>query len=244
MLEKLVAAINNTNTEVACCGYSEDSIVRTLCKEDFIFSKSSTIEIIHYLEMRQAFGIVVNKIYKKAIIDAHTIKFYPSFKFGEEMLFSLQYFRHVKSAYISSDCLYYYIHENPNAITKSKVTFSEMNFRFENVSNMFREFDNQTSSLFFAELLAKDFVYTIALLLRLYTEKKETEERQFIIKKLKKFYKENRAKNKFRTSIVAVTYQMLVYLPSRLFGIIFSLIYLTYIASVKIGLGKSRFIEK
>lgn len=244
MLEKLVVAINNANTEVACCGYTEDNKVRPLCNEDFIFSKSSTTEIVHYLEMRQAFGIVVNKIYKKAIIDTHAIKFSELIKFGEDMLFSLQYFRYVKTAYISSHCLYYYLHENPNAITKSKMTFDEMNFRFDTVTKILMYIDNNVKSALYSELLAKDFIYTIALLFRLYTEQKRTEERLEIVNKLKNFYRENRAKNKFRTLMVAGTYKMLIYLPPRLFGKIFSLIYLTYIAFVKIGLGKSRFIQK
>ena len=60
MYEELVSAINRSNTDVVCCGYIENEKIRALGNEDFIFGDGgSIIEIIHYLEMRQAFGIVV-----------------------------------------------------------------------------------------------------------------------------------------------------------------------------------------
>jgi len=244
MLDKLVAAINSSNTDVICCGYNEDYITRSLCNKDFIFRNNTTIEIVHYLEMRQALGLVWNKIYKKTIIDINEIRFSSLIKFGEDMLFNLQYFRNIKTAYISSSCPYNHLNENPNALTKGKMTFAEMNFRFETVSNTYREFDNNTKSIFYAELLAKDFIYTIALLLRLYSEEKRINERQDVIKKLKRFYQENNAKNKFRTQVVAITYKMLLHTPAKLFGIIFSLIFITYKGLAKAGKSPSRFVRK
>jgi glycosyltransferase involved in cell wall biosynthesis len=243
MCEILVAAIKHTDVDVVCCGYTENNRAHTLSNEDFIFNNRSAIEIIHYLEMRQAFGPVWNKLYKKTILDTHTIRFLDSIKFGEDMLFNLQYFRHIKAAYISSNYLYHYIHDNQHPVTKEIVSFAECDFRFENVSNMFKQIDNNAKSSFCAELLAKDFKYTIALLLRLYSEKEETKERQDVINKLKSFYRENRAKNKFGTIVVASTYKMLIYAPSRLFGILFTLIYLTFAAFVKVRGSKSRFIN-
>jgi glycosyltransferase involved in cell wall biosynthesis len=243
MYEKLVAAINDSDTDVVCCGYNENKKPYALCNEDFIFSNTSTLEIVHYLEMRQAFGIVWNKLYKKNILDTYLIRSPVSIKFGDDMLFNMEYFQHIKSAFISSNCFYNYLHDNKNAVTKSKLTFAECSYRLENVSNKFMEIDNNAKSLFYAQLLAKDFKYTIALLLRLYAEKKVTKARQDVINKLKKFYTENNAKNKFTTMVVAITYKMLLYLPSRIFGLIFSIIFLSYIALVKIGIGKPRFIN-
>jgi glycosyltransferase involved in cell wall biosynthesis len=241
--EKLFTAINSANTDVACCGYFENSKSYILCCKDIIFNNSNIIEIIHYLEMRQAFGVIWNKIYKKSILDTFTLRFSKLITFGEDMLFNMQYFRHVKTAYVCSDQLYHYKHDNQLALTKGKMTFSEMNFRFETVSNTLRELDNNNKSIFYAELLAKDFIYTIALLLRLYSEKKGIKERVGVISNLKKFYNENRAENKFRTGVVAITYKILLYVPSRIFDIIFYIIYLAYVALVKIGKAKVRFIE-
>jgi len=243
MYEKLFAAINNTNTDVACCGYTENNKTYDLSNDDFIFSNSSAIEIIHYLEMRQAFGMVWNKLYKKTILDTYKIKSPVSIKFGDDMIFNLQYFQYVKTAYISSNRFYYYLHNNESALTKGKLTFSESNYRFENVSNMFMNIDNNTKSLFYAELLAKDFKYTIALFFRLYAEKKRIHERLAVIKKLKKFYKENKAKNEFGNIVVAGTYKTLLYLPAKIFDIIFYLIFITYVALVKLGMGNSRFVK-
>lgn len=242
MCEILVDAVNRSDADVVFCGYTENNKVRSLCIEDFIFSNNSTIEIVHYLEMRQAFGLAWNKIYKKTILDTYSIRFPIAIKFGEDMIFNLQYFRHIKKAYISSNCLYHYRHDNESSLAKVKVTLAECDFRFENVCNLFTQIDNNAQSFFYAELLAKDFKYTIALLLRLYSEKKETKERQDVINKLKNFYRENRAKNKFGNFVAASTYKLLLYTPSRLFGIIFSLIFFTYATLLKIRKGKSKFI--
>jgi len=243
MYENLIAATNEVNIDVVCCGYTENIKPYTISNEDFIFSNSKAIEIIHYLEMRQAFGMVWNKIYKKTILDTYKIKSPVSIKFGDDMLFNLQYFKYVKTAYISSNRFYYYLHDNQNAVTKGKLTFAEANFRFENVSTMFLQIDDNSKSVFYSELLAKDFKYTIALFLRLYAEKKGIEERLVIINKLKNFYKENNAKNKFRNMVVAGTYKMLLYLPAKLFDIIFYTIFLTYVVVVKLGKGSSRFVN-
>jgi glycosyltransferase involved in cell wall biosynthesis len=244
MLEKLFTAISNSNTDVVVSGYTENNKACTICNEDFILSDLSTIEIVHYLEMRQAFGLVWNKLFNKTILDTHTIRFPMSIKFGEDMIFNLEYFRHVKTAYISHNNLYNYLHDNQSAVTKDKLTFTECYFRFENVSNRFIQIDNNTKSLFCSELLAKDFQYTIALLLRLYSEEKRINERLNVIKKLKRFYRDNNAKNKFRTKVVTVTYKMLLHTPAKLFGIIFSLIFITYTGLVKAGKSPSRFVRK
>jgi glycosyltransferase involved in cell wall biosynthesis len=234
MLEKLVSAMNSSQADVVCCGYIENNKVCIPSGEDFILSNTRTIQIIHYLEMRQAFGFVWNKLFRRTILDINAIRFAVSTKFGEDMLFNLEYFRHVKMDYL---------HDNLNAVTKVKLTFKECNFRFENVSNMFIQIDNNAKSQFCSELLAKDFKYTIALLLRLYTEKKEIKDRVIVIKRLKTFYKEYQAKNKFTTKIVAITYKMLLHTPAKLFGIMFSLVFLTYSTLAKAGKSPSRFVK-
>jgi glycosyltransferase involved in cell wall biosynthesis len=243
MLEKLVVAIEKSNADVVCCGYTENYAIRKISDKDFILDNVSPIEIIHFLEMRQAFGLVWNKLYRKELLDYNKIIFAISTKFGEDMLFNLQYFRQVKSVYISSDYLYNYLQENLNAVTKIKLTLAECNYRFENVSDMFIQIDNKSKSLFCSELLAKDFQYTIALLFRLYSEKKKTIDRLNTIFRLKKFYKENQAKNKFTTKVVCITYKMLLFTPVMIFSFYFSSIYLAYLFFVKIGNGKSRFVK-
>lgn len=243
MLENLVVEINNSDTDVICCGYNEVNRTNIIANKDFIFHDRSTIELIHYLEMKQAFGVIWNKLYKKNIIDIHNIRFSTFLKFGEDMVFSLQYFSHVKTAFITVNCFYYYMHDNPNALTKESMTFAAMKYRFESVTNAWMNIDNNTKSLFYVELLAKDFIYTIAMLFRLYSEIKSNNERQLVISQLKKFYVENKAKNKFRTKIVALTFIMLVYSPPKVFGLYFSLIFRTYSLMVKIGKGKARFVK-
>ena len=244
MCEKLVAAINQSNTDVVCCGYTENKKIYVLCNEDFIFSNIDAIEIVHYLEMRQAFGIVWNKLYKRTILDTNKIRFPISIKFGEDMLFNLQYFRHIKTAYNSSDYLYHYLHDNQNPVTRDNVTFTECDFRFVNVSTLFTQIDNNAKSLFCAELLAKDFKYTIALLLKLCSEKKDRKDRLNAINKLKDFYKENEAKNKFGSILMTIIYNLLLYAPSGLFEMFFSFVFFIVTTLLKIGRGKSRFINK
>ena len=244
MCEILIDAVHRSEADVVCCGYAENNKLRTLCEDDFIFTNCSIIEIVHYLEMRQAFGVVWNKLYKKSILDIHSIKFPLGAKFGEDMIFNLQYFKHIKKAYISSNYIYNYLHDNKNSLAKEKVTLAECHFRFENVSNLFMQVDNNMKSLFCAELLAKDFKYTIALLLRLYSDNKVAKEREIVINRLKNFYVENEAKNKFSSILMIIIYKLLLYAPSRLFEMFFSFVFFTITTLLKIGRSKSKYINK
>ena len=245
MCEILVDAVQRSDADVVCCGYIENNKVRSLCDEDFIFRDCSIIEIIHYLEMRHAFGVAWNKIYKKSILDTYSIRFpFAANKFGEDMIFSLQYFRHIKTAYLSSHHLYHYRHDNKSSLAKENVTLAECEFRFENVSKLFIQIDNNAKSLFYAELLAKDFKYTLAMLLRLYSENMGTKERQDFIKRLKKFYKDNEAKNKFGTVLTKGVYKMLFSAPVRLFDIIFYMLFFTLATFLKMVKKRSKFINK
>ena len=245
MCEILVDAANRSDADVVCCGYIENTKVRSLCDKDFIFRNRDIIKIVHYLEMRQAFGNAWNKIYKKSILDTYSIRLpLATDKFGEDMIFNLQYFKHIKTAYVSSNCLYHYSHDNKSSLAKENVTLAECDFRFENVSNLFMQIDNNAKSVFYAELLAKDFKYTVALLLRLYSEKKRIKERQEVINRLKKFYKKNGAKNKFGSTIMTSVYKMLLYTPLWFFDTAFSFTFFTITAFLKIRKRKSRFINK
>ena len=244
MCEKLFTAMTNTNSDVVCSGYLQNERINKLCDEDFVANNQNTIELIHYLEMKQAFGIVWNKLYKKSILTDHNIRFLVPIKFGEDMIFNLEYFEYVKTSYISSDLLYHYLNYNVNALTKANLSFAECEFRFKHVSDLFIEIDNKSKSLFCSELLAKDFQYTIALLLRLYTEKQRTSERLVVIAKLKNFYKVNRARNKFTNRVVSITYVLLLQLPPYLFCKIFSVIYYAYSLLVRIGKSPARYIKK
>ena len=244
MCEILIDAVHRLNTDVVCCGYTENNKLFALCEEDFIFRNCEIIEIVHYLEMRQAFGVVWNKLYKKSILATYSVRFPLGIKFGEDMIFNLQYFKHIKTAYISSNYTYHYLHDNKGSVAKEKVTLAECNFRFENVPGLFMQIDNNAKSLFYAELLAKDFKYTLAMLLRLYSDKKRTKERQAVTNKLKNFYKENRAKNKFSSILMKGIYKMLLFAPTGLFDIIFSLFFFTLATFLKIVRKPSKFINK
>ena len=245
MCEILIDAMHRSDTDVVCCGYAENNKVRSLCEEDFIFQNSNIIEIVHYLELRHAFGIAWNKLYKKSILDNYSIRFPSAIsKFGEDMIFNLQYFCHINTAYVSSNYLYHYRHDNKSSLAKENVTLAECEFRFENVSKLFIQIDNNAKSLFYAELLAKDFKYTLAMLLRLYSENMGTKERQAITNKLKNFYKENRAKNKFSSILVKGIYKMLLFAPTGLFDIFFSLFFFTLATFLKIVRKPSKFINK
>lgn len=244
MCEILVDAANRSDADVVCCGYTENNKVRPLCDEDFIFVNRDIIEIVHYLEMRQAFGVVWNKLYKKSILDTYSIRFPHGIKFGEDMIFNLQYFTHIKTAYISPDHIYNYLHDNKSSLAKEKVTLAECDFRFRNITSLFAQVDINAKSLFYSELLAKDFKYTLALLLRLYSDKKRTKERQDVINNIKNFYKDNEAKNNFGSVLTKGIYKMLLYAPARLFDIIFSIFFLTLATFLKMAGKQSKFINK
>ena len=81
----------------------------------------------------------VNKIYKRNIIEKFQIKF-PNYNWGEDVEFNRLYLNNINSFYNSDICLYHYVRERSNSITKKykkdlfkirKKEFFEFNQYFE-----------------------------------------------------------------------------------------------------------------
>ncbi len=81
----------------------------------------------------------VNKIYRRSIIEKFQIQF-PNYDWGEDVEFNRLYLNNINSFYNSSKCLYHYVREGSNSITKKykkelfkirKKEFFEFNQYFE-----------------------------------------------------------------------------------------------------------------
>lgn len=93
---------------------SSDSIT---FKEKYYDSKNSIKQDFVMLWDSSMLYNIWNKIYKKAIIDEHNIKF-PKFNWGEDVVFNRFYLNCINTLYNSNKCFYHYIRERDGAVTK------------------------------------------------------------------------------------------------------------------------------
>ena len=89
--------------------------------------KVNSAFIIKYLEDFNFIApSVVNKIYDANIIKKYNIKFIDDLKYGEDLLFNLQYLRYINSAILNKEALYIY-NANSNS-TMNTVTLKDKKF--------------------------------------------------------------------------------------------------------------------
>ncbi len=92
---------------------------------------------------------IVNKVFKKSIVDKYSISF-PSYNFGEDMDFVMEYLKHISNFYNSDKCFYHYIREREGAATKIyRENFFEIRKEeFRKINNYFQEW-NIKKEIFF-----------------------------------------------------------------------------------------------
>ena len=108
-LELLFKAITEKNAEVAVCGIKLDDkqkIVECNCE--------MKEQIILRLQECGLLYSVVNKLYRREKL---TAEFKNGLKFGEDLLFNLEYFRKIKAIAIVSQALYFYRKDNQISAT-------------------------------------------------------------------------------------------------------------------------------
>lgn len=87
--------------------------------EDSILNFDNIDQIL-FLDLINSFLLFgpVNKLYKKDIITKNSIKFDKSLSYGEDLLFNLEYFKHISKISITNKIAYNYVHDNPNSLSK------------------------------------------------------------------------------------------------------------------------------
>ncbi|MGJ5645181.1 glycosyltransferase [Latilactobacillus curvatus] len=114
-IEKLVCAMQIENTQMAICGYLEQTTNRT----NFEFSPpqqcytNKTNFINEVISHHSVCSALWNKIFLRSIIETNNIRFDETITIGEDLLFIIQYLQYTEKVISVQEPLYkYYINSN------------------------------------------------------------------------------------------------------------------------------------
>lgn len=109
-IEKMVANIKNTNSQLVTCGYITvyEKIVRQIEDYKKIEKTNQLKEYLEILKEGYLFNEVWNKLYITEIIKENNIKFDENIELGEDFIFNLDYYRYVQTATYINESLYIY----------------------------------------------------------------------------------------------------------------------------------------
>lgn len=140
MIKELVSMIND-ESDLVICGYKSDFPDRTESKRlDYDFMENNHLNKKQFLEH---FGVLFryyyinypwNKLYRTSIIIENRIQFDNSIKWGEDLIFNLEYFKYCNAFSFVKKDLYVYNQNNVSSITSNYNKFF-----FENQSVMYRK---------------------------------------------------------------------------------------------------------
>ena len=109
-LKMLLTAILANNADVSICGIKFDNKLRCLCEN----SSLTKDELLFELQKNGLLYSVFNKLYRRKKL---TVEFRSGLKFGEDLLFNLEYFRKINDIAVVSQALYFYRKDNVNSAT-------------------------------------------------------------------------------------------------------------------------------
>ena len=124
-IETLCSTLQNKNVELVVCAIESFDIKGNKFDEWKVKENRLDFNNINktlFLELIQKFLLFgpVNKLYKKEIITNNSILFDTSLSYGEDLLFNLEYFKHIDSLAITDKIAYKYIHDNTESLSKKR----------------------------------------------------------------------------------------------------------------------------
>jgi len=124
-IETLFSTLQNKNVELAVCAIESFDIKGNKFDEWKVKENRLDFNNINktlFLELIQKFLLFgpVNKLYKKEIITNNSIVFDTSLSYGEDLLFNLEYCKHIDSLAITDKIAYKYIHDNTESLSKKR----------------------------------------------------------------------------------------------------------------------------
>lgn len=143
MIEKLAASII-FGSDLVICGYKSEFFDRNeLNKVQYDFTENKWLE---KKEFTENFGRLFkdyyinypwNKLYKTNIIKKNSIQFDVDIKWGEDLIFNLEYLKHCKKMSFVREDLYVYNQRNSSSITSSynKLFFDNQSVMYEETIN-------------------------------------------------------------------------------------------------------------
>jgi glycosyltransferase involved in cell wall biosynthesis len=175
MLAEMVQAIDGA--DLAVCGWQEiyDDKIKDLSFQTEIMSGDLNPQILKSLGSDGKFYGIWNKIYRRSLIKKHQIHFPTDLRFGEDLLFNFEYYRHVQKIRVLDKILYKYHISGQSLFSTSSLDFAARQ-RNENALLAFAESANQSLAIW---VQTKWFIQFLLALLRSDLPKAEAKKRFF-----------------------------------------------------------------
>ncbi|MGJ9459043.1 glycosyltransferase family 2 protein [Oceanobacillus sp. CF4.6] len=116
-VEYLLREIIHSNTDLACCGYTDISKYGLRKWTDFDFNNTTSLHYIMEKVCKGTGGVLWGKIYKREIITRHNLRLNKKLFMSEDLVFVLQYVSYCKSFSAINNYLYYYNRLNDYSIS-------------------------------------------------------------------------------------------------------------------------------
>lgn len=133
--EKMVRAIEQKDTNDLVIGrYRVDIKSKKFpfssWQSDLMGEQNLDVLIKDYEKSMSGFyyGVIWNKLYKRSIITKYDIKFDESISWGEDLIFNLQYFCHIKNCVYISDYIYNYCYTESSLLSNITIYEDKIDF--------------------------------------------------------------------------------------------------------------------
>lgn len=115
-LQKLYdATLNKNDVVIYAIRYENNRHTRSLRKNSY--KGEALDDALFHMIKDESLNSPCNKVFKRALIEKHTIRFDNRIKIGEDLLFNIEYFKHCTSAFYVADYLYFYRTSNESSRT-------------------------------------------------------------------------------------------------------------------------------
>lgn len=105
-LERLYAAITKNDVDIVTSGYTK--IIGSQKQEQPLTTEEKVLDIGSHLQFRYFTAGAWGKLYKRDLIEKNHIRYPLGIKMGEDYIFNICYWCHIKRAYITAESLYRY----------------------------------------------------------------------------------------------------------------------------------------
>lgn len=151
-LEKLIAPMLETETDLICGGYYEvnPKFPKGLRLHDFTETHfNQNINKTNYQTniFNGASGVLWAKLFKREIFINNNIHLHPELSLSEDLIAVLEYSRYIKNVYILKDSIYFY-----NRLTDAGLSGSVNIEKYKNLKIYFEELDKFKAELHFVDL--------------------------------------------------------------------------------------------
>lgn len=114
MIAEQVEAMENNCADLCVSELSQNNRASSFCID---LNERCDLEMWFLLKKHLLFGPVV-KLYRRDIVNAHRIVFPEDFSYGEDLLFNLEYLRHIERICYVNRCYYHYVRENTQSLSQ------------------------------------------------------------------------------------------------------------------------------